>query len=275
MSTMFHYEPMKILSVIKVLSARNPVLFNVAIVHLILFLAMLGVFPFDTRTVLGISPWIKPMKFALSIAVYTATVAWLLHDLPISQRAKRIVSWGIAVAMLVEMALIVLQAARGVPSHFNNSSPFNALVFATMGVMIVFNTVLVGYMAIQFYRTSPLLPAAYLWGIRLGLTIFILASLEGFVMVGRLSHAVGVADGGPGLPFTNWSTQGGDLRIAHFIGMHALQVIPLVGYLLSRSGVAARLPRPLAWLWVFAMIYGAVAVLLFLQALAGRPLIRV
>jgi hypothetical protein len=275
MSTMLSHAPVKISDMIKEVSKRNRVLFTVAVGHVALFLAMLVVASFDARTVLGINPWIKPMKFALSIAVFTASMAWLLYKLQSSERSKRVVTWGIAVAMIVEMALIGLQAARGVPSHFNNSSPFNVAVFATMGVMIVLNTALVGYVTMQFYRTRAALPDAYLWGIRLGLTIFVLASLEGFVMVGRLSHAVGLADGGPGLPCVNWSTQGGDLRIAHFIGMHALQVIPFVGYLLSRPSVAARLSRPLAWLWGFALTYGTVAVLLFLQALAGRPLMRV
>jgi hypothetical protein len=176
--------------------------------------------------------------------------------------------------MIVEMVLITLQAARGVPSHFNNSSPLNAVVFGIMGSMIAVNTMLVAHVTIQFYWARPPLPAAYLWGIRLGLTMFILASLEGFVMVGRMSHAVGVADGGPGLSFVNWSTEGGDLRIAHFIGMHALQVIPLVGYFLSRPSMAAHTARPATWLWAFALGYSVVALLLFLYALAGQPLIR-
>jgi uncharacterized membrane protein (UPF0136 family) len=256
------------------LDDRNRVLFGVAAAHLILFLGMLVVAPFDPRSVTGINPWIKPMKFALSIAIYTATIAWFLGYLPITLRAKQSVSWGIAIAMLVEMALIVIQAARGVPSHFNETSPFNAAVFAAMGVMIVGNTALAAYVTWQFYRTQPALPAPFLWGIRLGLTVFVLASLEGFAMVGRMSHAVGVADGGPGLPFVNWSTEGGDLRIAHFIGLHALQVIPFIGYLMSRPGLTARLAHRVMWLWVFAMGYAAVSLLLFLQALLGHPLLR-
>jgi hypothetical protein len=273
MNTALRYSRIQSSRVMKELLDPNKVLYIVAVAHFVLFLGMLALAPFDSRTVLGINPWIKPMKFALSIALFTASMAWLLSELPSSERSKAVVSWGIAVAMIVEMALIALQAARGVPSHFNNSSPFNGIVFGVMGVMITLNTALVGYVAYQFYRMRPPLPAAHLWGIRLGLTIFILASLEGFAMVGRMSHAVGVADGGSGLPFVNWSTEGGDLRIAHFIGMHALQVLPLVGYLLSQPTVAPRMARPVTWFWVVALGYGVVALLLFLYALAGQPLI--
>jgi uncharacterized membrane protein (UPF0136 family) len=256
------------------LFARNRVLFTVAVAHFGLFLAMLILAPLDSRMVLGINPWIKPMKFALSIALFTATIAWFLWELPSSERSKRLVTWGIALAMIVEMALITLQAVRGMPSHFNNSSPFDGAVFTIMGAIITLNTALVAFVTLEFYRMRPSLPTAYLWGTRLGLTIFVLASLEGFAMVGRMSHAVGVADGGPGLPLVNWSTEGGDLRIAHFVGMHALQVLPLVGYLLSRPAVSERVANPLTWLWVLAIGYGIVSLLLFLHALAGQPLVR-
>jgi hypothetical protein len=256
------------------LFARNRVLSTVAVAHFVLFLAMLAVASVDSRMVLGINPWIKPMKFALSIALFTATIAWLLSELPSGERSKRVVTWGIPMAMIVEMALIALQAARGLPSHFNNSSPFNGAVFTMMGAMITLNTALVVYITLQFYRTQPPLPEAYLWVIRLGVTIYVLASLQGFTMVGPMSHAVGVADGGSSLPFVNWSTEGGDLRIAHFVGMHALQVLPLVGYLLSRPGVTERVVSPMTWLWVFAIKYGMVSLLLFLHALAGQPLVR-
>ena len=92
-------------------------------------------------------------------------------------------------------------------------------------------------------------------------------------LLGLVGLSVGVADGGPGLPVINWSTRGGDLRIAHFFGLHALQVLPLVGHLLSLPGAARRTGRPVYWVWAAGVAYGGLALLLFLQAMSGRPLL--
>ncbi len=195
-----------------------------------------------------------------------------MEHLPAGPEVKRRLAWIVAISLLFEMIAIGAQAARGVRSHFNLSSPGNAAIFGLMGLAIA-NTIAAAFMAWRFWKTEAALRRPYLWGIRLGLSIFVLASLEGFVMAGRLAHSVGVTDGGAGLPFVNWSRKGGDLRAAHFLGMHALQILPLCGYAISSSPLS-RQPRPAAaWSVGLGVAYAIAVCLLFVQALMGRPLL--
>ena len=252
---------------------RDGLLFWVSVAHLLLLPLMLAAAPFDERLVTGINPWVKPIKFALANALYLLTVGWLFHHLPATADARRRVSRIVAVTITAETVLITLQAARGTTSHFNVSSILSAGIQGLMGLMIVLNTGAVVYAAVRFWRGRPAIPAPYLWGIRLGLLIFLLASLEGFAMVRLGAHSVGVADGGPGLPLINWNTRAGDLRVAHFVGLHALQVLPLAGYLFSKVCEGGRAGNPTRWVWLVGALYGGLSLALFLQALWGFPLI--
>lgn len=241
--------------------------------HAALLAAMLILAPFDSRTVMGLNPWIKPIKFAASITIYVWTIAWLLPHLPGPAKMLRFISRGIAIAMVIEIACIALQAARGTTSHYNVATAFDGLVFSLMGLMILFNTLLAASLLVLFFTQKTNLPPAHLWGIRLGLLIFVMGSLEGAVMIAGQAHTVGLADGGPGLPFVNWSTRAGDLRVAHMLGLHALQIFPLAGWVLQRRHQQQRLDNPLAYLLAFVTLYVGALGLVFWQALQGRPLL--
>lgn len=252
---------------------RNRVLASVGWLHVALLAVFICAAAFDGRTVTGVNPWLKPSKFAASIAIYTFTLAWLLQYLPHYRRAVALLTWGTAVVFVGEMICVISQAARGVPSHFNISSAYDASVFGLMGLLIFFNTLLVLLMLFLFFRKTAPLPRAYLWGIRLGIVLFFLASIEGYAMVSNMGHTVGMPDGGPGLPFVNWSTRAGDLRAAHFLGFHALQILPLAGYSFSHWRTSGVRRRAVACLIALALIYFLTFSLLFLQASHGRPLI--
>jgi len=261
-------------SSLRELRQRDAALYWVGWLHIVLFLALALMAPFDQRIVTGINPWIKPMKFSFSNAAFLWTAGWFQGYLLGPRWAKRLVSFGISLAMLAEIVLITLQAARGTTSHYNVTTAFDAAVFAWMGGMIALNTMTVALFLLLFFfaRRAPL-PAAFLWGIRLGLLLFLVGSLEALVMIARGSHTVGLPDGGPGLPWVNWSTQAGDLRAAHLLGLHSLQVIPLVGWLLSRLRNIS-MPAQVASVVAFAALYASLALHLFLQALRGEPLLR-
>jgi hypothetical protein len=109
-----------------------------------------------------------------------------------------------------------------------------------MGLGVLVNTIAMAMFLWLLRRDTPARRAGYLWGIRLGTAIFILGSIEGALMIINGAHTIGAPDGGPGLPFVNWSTSSGDLRVVHFFGIHALQVLPLLGFITnSRNLVAA------------------------------------
>jgi len=268
-----HRSPYRLgAGIVAELRDRNRVLFAVAVFHLTLAVVFTALLQLDGRVLLGRNVWTKPWKFATSITVFTATMGWLLPSLSLSDRRERLAAYTIATAMVIEIVLISMQAARGVPSHFNTATAFDTAVFATMGVTVTVNTLVVAYVLWRVVRNPPELAPAYRWGIGLGLFVFVVASFEGGVMAARGSHAVGAPPDGPGLPLLNWRLTGGDLRVAHFVGLHALQVLPLTGYVASRwNRLSVR--RSLALTGVVAVGYGGLTVATFVQAMLGLPLV--
>ncbi len=250
---------------------RNSLLYRIGLIHFILFALLLIPLMTDSREVLGINTWIKPLKFCLSIGIYAWTWAWILFDIPGSRRWKQIISWSIAISMVIEIAVIVYQASRATESHFNFSTPFDSLLFAAMGIMILINTLAIIATIILYFVKKPNLDKAYLLALRLGLIVFFIGNWIGGVMIQRSQHAVGVEDGGPGLPFTNWSTEAGDLRIAHFLGLHSVQLIPLFSYFLIRRTSIGQGSRILLTI-IFTLLYAGAVGFLYFQAMKGEPL---
>lgn len=250
--------------VLNELRHRDPLLFWIGAGMLLTLVVVTLISISDQRLILGINPWIKPMKFLTSITIFLWTVAWFMPETQDRPKPRNIVRYVIGSAMIIEIACIILQSARGTTSHFNVATTFDALVFNIMGATIAINTIAMAVFLAILRRDTPPQRAGYLWGIRLGVLIFLLASIEGGIIVANNAHTVGAADGGPGLPFVNWSTRYGDLRVAHFFGMHAMQVLPVLGFLFNSRNLVVST----SILWVAAM--GG----LLLMALNGQPLLE-
>lgn len=221
----------------------------------------------DSRTLLGAPLWIKPLKFALSFAAYGGALAWMLGQL--REPALRRAGWVIVAASAVELAIISGQAGRGVRSHFNDDSLADGVAFAVMGATIVTLYLATVAIALRFLH-EPGRDRAAAAAIRLGLLVALAGMGVGVIMSVLGSHAVGVPDGGPGLPFVGWSSTGGDLRIAHFTGMHALQILPLLAAVLSATGRLGEESRT-AVVTAAALGWAALTGLLTWQALRGQP----
>jgi hypothetical protein len=256
-----------------------------------IFLAALAV-PFglglllDPRIITGAPAWLKPLKFAVSTAIYAFTLAWVFTYLPAWPRTRRIVGAGTAAAFLLEVAMIGGQAWRGTTSHFNVATPFDAAVFGVMGLVIVLQTLLAVALAVALWR-QPFADPALGWALRLGVIVTVLGAFTGGLMTRPTAaqlanarathqmplsgaHTVGAPDGGPGLPLTGWSTRHGDVRVPHFIGLHAWQALPLFVVLVLRRG---RDRTRTALAVTAAGAYAAVFVGLLVQALRGLPVL--
>ncbi|WP_324671255.1 hypothetical protein [Hymenobacter sp. GOD-10R] len=244
---------------------RNAPLYYFGWVCLVAALVCAVLTQFSSRQVMGVNAWGKPAKFFISISLFAWTMGWYLGYLG-PQPAVALYTWVVVGTLAFELLCITGQAARGQRSHFNTASSFGTALSIAMGVAIVVMTLWTAYIGLVFGQAPLLgLPPAYAWAIRLGIGLFVVFALQGGLMVSRLAHTVGGPDGGPGLPGLGWSTRHGDLRVAHFIGMHALQVLPLLAWYGQLSVPATGL---------VALLYASLAGAVLVQALRGRALGR-
>ena len=241
----------------------------------------------DPRVITGAPAWLKPFKFAISTAIYSLTLAWIFGYLSNWPRARRVVGWTTAIVFVLEVAIIDTQAWRGTTSHFNVSTLLDATLFSIMGGAILIQTLVSVAVAVALWR-ERFNDRALGWALRLGMTLTIVGALVGPLMTrptaaqlagarasGHITttgaHTVGGADGGPGMPATGWSREHGDLRVPHFIGLHAVQALALIALGLRRwrRPEAVRVKALLAAVASYASLF----FLLLWQALRGQSVV--
>jgi hypothetical protein len=191
--------------------------------------------------------------------------------------------------MVLELGIIDSQAWRGTTSHFNYGTPLDGVLFGIMGAAIVLQTVTSVAVAVALWR-QPFADRALGWALRLGMTITIIGAFTGALMTrptaaqlaaahaGQTmpiigSHTVGAPDGGQGIPLVGWSAQHGDLRVPHFVGLHALQVLLLLAIPIRRSRLSGEARERL--ILTAAASYFALFAILLIQALSGKSVLSV
>lgn len=256
---------------LKKIYSKNKILFWLGAIHFIVFFALSLYAPFNDVIVLGINSVIKPMKFALSIWIYSWTMAILLHYIDDISKVK-IYSWVAVVCMTFEQVAITVQALKGELSHFNSENTFGIVLFSLMGLFILTVTLWTAYITYIFInQQSYRLNHALVLSIKIGLSYFVLFSLFGGYISSLQGHTVGAKDGGEGLFFLNWSRLFGDLRVAHFFGIHSLQVIPLFAFVTSKylgntnSIMAVK---------SFSFVYLSFVIFVLFQSLLGFPFMQ-
>ena len=275
----------------RLIRLHPPLMLTAALMVLLTGVSAAGLL-LDDRVLLGVPIWIKPLKFAISIAIYSATLAWLISLLD-RRRLASAMGTVIAATAAIEMVVIVGQVVRGRQSHFNYATTLDGALFTLMAVSIVVLWIATAVVAVLLLR-QRIGERASAYAVRSGMLIALAGLGVGFLLTrpkpGQIdamsnggeriigAHAVGVADGGPGLPLVNWSTVGGDLRIGHFIGMHALQALPLFALVLSllarRWGRLASEQARVRLVLTAAAGYAGLTGLVTWQALRGQSIVH-
>jgi len=251
---------------------RQPLLWGAAVVLLLSMAPLAAALLLDGRTVNDVNVWIKPLKFAASLSLTFATLAWFWAYLPAVRGRFLDRHAAVAVGLVAfEMGYIILQSARGVGSHFNTATPLEALMFTLMGIAALVITALPLAVGVAVARApaSDLAPA-YRLAVILGLALAtVLGAGAGIAISLNGSHWVAAAhtDQG-GFPVFGWTRTGGDLRVAHFFGLHAMQILPFAGLLIAR-----RRPEATRLVWVVAAAFTALTVWTLVEALMGRPFV--
>lgn len=225
----------------------------------------------DTRMLDRASPWTKPQKFNVSLGLHFATLAVLAQLVPRTVRTGWVMltaAYLASASLIFEYIYMAIQSARGVRSHYNFDTPIEQLSYALMGVGAVLMILAALVLAVQIWRTGDRSRPGLWLGSIIGLStgfFFVLAMAGYMSSVGRYVGAE-LTGGGATVAFFGWSREYGDLRPAHFVAMHLMQMVPLAGWLADRQGWNYRLV-----VWITAIVMCALAIALFVHALAGKP----
>ncbi len=236
----------------------------------------------DGREILGTPLWEKPTKFLLSTVVYAATFSWFYSFVTVRKRLVWWLATLIGLMLLVELVIIIGLASFGLTSHFNVSSGFHIAMWSIMasGISMLW---LLSFAVGTFLWNAPTIEPLIRNGIRWGLATGLVGMGLAFTMTSPTpdqlnnyegiagAHAVGVSDGGPGLPFVGWSTVGGDLRISHFVGLHGLQILPLIAIALAIVVSSRKVQRSV--IHGAGVTYFLVIGVLYVQALVGESVV--
>lgn len=257
-------------------------LFWVGLALLALSIPTLALTLLDSRQLQGVSVWLKPFKFQISTGVYLLTLALFMVWLPaqaLRTKKVRYVVWGAVISGLFEVAYITVQGSLGLASHYNLSSRFFANMYTLMGIGAVVLASASLVLGILIARSRDYeLPAALKLAVVLGLilTFVIGTGFGGYLSAQRAGHWVGgvLSDSG-GLPLVKWSRTGGDLRVAHFFGIHAMHFIPAFAFALHLAGLKQMVQmtqtRAVKAAWIFAIAFTGFCTWTFVQALRGLP----
>ena len=196
--------------------------------------------------------WRKPIVFGLSFGITLLTMSWIVGLLGVRRVTGWVVLGVFAVASVGEVFLISMQKWRGVPSHFNESTPFNGMVFSIMGMLVSLVGLMTFFVVVRSFWPIDA-PASLRWAVRTGLVLMLVSQAVGVQMIVEGGNTFGAA---------------GALKVPHAFTLHVVQVLPALAILLIVAHVAER--RQVEIVAVAGAGYGALIASSLLQAYAGR-----
>jgi hypothetical protein len=260
-------------SVWATLTDRHRLLSQYGAVLLALGVVAVALQAVDPRTLAsGIGVWVKPAKFFFSVGVFALTAAWFFGYVRPERRTSKLMR-GTASLLIAtgtfELLYICWQAAHGLESHFNLGTPFYTWMYRLMGiaaVLLVGTTLPLAWEIAR--RPAEGVQRSFIAAVAIGLVLtFLLGGGLGGYMGSQAGHSVGQVGGH--VPLFGWNRLGGDLRVAHFLGIHAEQAIPMF------AALTAGAPARTRWavLALGTIGYVAITIAVFAQAIAGRALL--
>jgi hypothetical protein len=204
----------------------------------------------------GALSWRKPTTFGISFGLTTLTLGWVGAWLPVRPAVGWAAAGLLCAATAYEVAWVTVQHARGVPAHFNDTTPLDERLFIAGAVMVAIAIGVIAAMTLAaFVRTSA--PAPMALAVRWGLVGLLAAQATGVWM---LLHGLALLDADADPTTQSMGTYGaaGSLKFAHAVPMHAIQVLAVLAWLLSRSGLPQRRQTQLVALAVvgYAGLFG-------------------
>jgi hypothetical protein len=208
---------------------RNSILFWYGLINFVLLFFCMGLYIFDDTLVMGKNAWQYPMKYYFSIGIFIWSMGWYLYFLNNSLQRK-ILSWAFLLTTSIQTSIVLLQSSRGVSSFYNQNTPFDKLVFGFQTANnVVFILIMVVTTYLFYFQKKNSKSQHFTWGIRMGMMIFLIGLLIGVYLMKLNSHAIGTNEKLLNQAILDKSKHG-NFKIPFFLGIHGLQIIPLLSY---------------------------------------------
>ncbi|MET8826378.1 hypothetical protein ABZX40_30115 [Streptomyces sp. NPDC004610] len=242
----------------------------------------------DGRVITGQPAWAKPARFAFSFGLFGVTLIWLMSFVRRHDRLVRVMSWTTVACVAVEGAGGTWATVEGTTTHFNFTTVVSgariiAMLLASLVLLVI------GLVTVALLLREGVEPPVLAWALRLGVLVTTVSMVVVYLMVQSTpaqeaaadlgygmpyigAHTVGPPDGGPGMAVTNFSTVGGDWRVPHFVGVHSLQALALLGLLLTLGPRMLGPRHRTALVWIAAVLCLGLTGVLAWQTHRGQPL---